>query len=195
MRTSRNALTSNKPPFLLGAFRTRRTHNEEMDHFDLSRLESKQNEAVPSRSLRWLFLYPNLTQSPALPWQLPHNKTCFLQNQTAICGISHVVACRKESVCCCCEKTACSQRSVCVCVRKGRLLGWSGDRQQTERQSAPAEAALLCSERAARTCSSADYAWLARSRSIPPAPHTFPDTVCTLTLLPFASKSTNSSTY
>ena len=110
-------------------------------------------------------------------------KTCFLQIQAAICGVSHVAACREESVCCCCEKAACSRRrspacvcvSVCVCVcvcqcvcqcvRRAWLLGRSSDRQQTERQAAPAEPALLCSEHATRTCSSADYTLVIRSYS------------------------------
>lgn len=64
-----------------------------------------------------------------------------------------------------------SETYLCVCVwvcvgvwEKGRLLGWSSDRQQTERQSAPAEPALLCSEHTTRTCSSADYTLLTQSR-------------------------------
>lgn len=55
-------------------------------------------------------------ESTPLPWQLLPFKTCFLQNQPAICGVSHVAACRKESVCCCWEMTACSRRHICVCV-------------------------------------------------------------------------------
>lgn len=144
---------------------------------DLSHEESKQ------KKMAMVIL---VTESaPLLPWQYLHIKTCFPQNQAAICGVSHVAACRKESVCCCCEKTACLSETylcvcVCWCVRKGRLLGRSGDRQQTERQSAPAEPALLCSEHAARTCSSADYTLLTRSWSLPRF-HThipMPCTVC-----------------
>lgn len=99
-------------------------------------------------------------------WRLLHIKTCFLQNPSRLFAASpcsgtsrgeRLSSPRKDRLL---SETMFVTMRVClwvrVCVRKGRLLGRSGDRQQTERQSAPAAPTLLCTEHTTRTCSSAD---------------------------------------